>query len=78
MICFAAEFLYPRESREIPSLLSYIDATAGGATINRSVHEPYQSQSKPKETTYASSLTSSGGNVTTVTTTLGASAGKFC
>lgn len=76
-ICFAAQFLYPRESRETPSLLSYIDVTAGGPTVNRSVPEPYQPQFKSKEITCTSSLSSSSGNVSTVTTTEGVKAGTF-
>ena len=61
-----AQFLYTRESRAAPSLLSFID-TSGGGDISRSVSEPYKSNSKSKLTT--SPLASS--SVSTSTTTLG-------
>lgn len=37
--------MYPRESREVPSLSSFITATAGG---NASFSDQRQSHSKPK------------------------------
>ena len=57
--------MYTRESRAAPSLSSFIDTSAGGAGIGRSISEPYQPQSKLKPTT--SPLASSSISVNTAT-----------
>lgn len=73
MPTFLAQFLYPRELRDTPSLSSYINATSGRLAVNRSVSEPHHSQSELKAS--SSPLASTG--VGAVCTTGGVAVGKI-